>query len=1079
MSYAWNKETISVSEIVSILYEQYNQNPTISIPITDGDREFNYRKDFIPVRCSRCGNSYQITPFLLLSMKDDRGYSCSQCGKLSDNELRNHMQIDMLKRGREQIIEMGINPDEEDEDEKEQREQEESEQSIADIMKDEAKEMFMGNDNVSPDSQINADFLIPTKSKESLNADQNNNSTFESTTLEEEDSFTRFFNETDIEQSDDMVEVIETGNDETPIELIGDSFLDDRDPEEMLIDEEEPFLFDSIDDMPIIDDSDENIMVNETPSYEINDVISSITKSLGEQANELKGETIEEYIEINGKKWKEDALREYYKKIILKVKEAISFNPFGDFNYENGILSISCKVCGNSFNINDIDALVYEMLKLDKETCSKYGIKFKGEITISSCPHCKASILKNGYNEFYRKKIETVIKRSNLKIVNPENYWYATPNELYLLEANGVSQYINYIDLCNKYSEVDMSKHSLFIQRGNETKNEATSVNNSEKDINNGVFTVPKHAPKSQYDFTTKDNSPEFIFERHQKQADSQMVFRKNDQIKKQQENIAVLNGKENPFERKEKLNAAFMKTPFFDFIQELAQECNVGVKFEISQKTFEIPIVDFEPYAKGMPGFRLICADYAYNSMCDVPFNVIANSIPYLFGNKVMKTDKKYSYSVLYSDSLQFREQATFNALVKHINPMVLKYGGKRIQLEGNLLVQYTDYDKYLNDFTKECSPFPDGKPNNGKLGILASWVSNEAVDAKDILEALSSLDSKGRNEHDLDKLKSDYGMYMACAISYIEQYNKDSGKMTYIITEYIEKEGAIYADGLYQCVKALLKEYYLKYPHLRERSPYIMIEIDPNSYTSPSIKYYINRKSLLPVDKVYRMQFESKNLSNFYMTNSVKKHLKYCYVKKENYRNKNNDRDYMRHDIRKFNAKSLISTMPEEIKIAGLQSGIFNDAQRQLFIMHMGFVYATQLEIKEYFLHQGIIQRIMLDGNTLLMPKAVNPDSIYNGSGIVNSSGNDVQTINSAMFNPHFRAKMDRIVSGNITPEANDFYRNYMAQKQQAAMQEIWNQQMNRQREYAGTWQENPKQPMTNGAYIMPNMQGMNFTP
>jgi hypothetical protein len=163
----------------------------------------------------------------------------------------------------------------------------------------------------------------------------------------------------------------------------------------------------------------------------------------------------------------------------------------------------------------------------------------------------------------------------------------------------------------------------------------------------------------------------------------------------------------------------------------------------------------------------------------------------------------------------------------------------------------------------------------------------------------------------------------------------------------------------------------------------------------------------------------------------------------------------------------------MPDEIKAAGLQLGIYDNAQRYLFINNLGYAYATQLEIKEYFVHQGIIQRIMLDGNTLLMVKAINPDSIYNASGIVDSSGDNVKTINNAMFNPYFRAKMDRITSGNITPEANEFYHSYMAQKQQLAMQEMWNNNIASQQGYP-LWQQGNVMP--EGAYTMPFMQGMN---
>jgi hypothetical protein len=1073
VSYIWNKDTIRVSDIVNVLYEQYNKNPTVSIPIADGEREFNYKKDLIPVSCSRCGHSYQITPLLLLSMKEDRGYSCSKCGNLSDAELQKQQRIDMLKIGRQQLIDQGINPDKESEEEREQREQEELEKSMADAMKTDFQN-YSTIEDIAPPSPTPPPIAQTYSQESSVSKEkeiQKEQEQAEIVGLEQDEPFGHFFNEEDSKEilegnkyTDDIYnDIFENDDDETVGEaeesygedhvkldsIVSDNDALDDDSEEVINDEETLSLADSIILDSIVSDNDAIVPLEE---------------------GEIDDDHID-YIELDNKKWTKETLNARYKEILLEVKERIGFNPFGDFRYEDGVVSVSCKVCDNNFTVFSLDSLLNETVFLDRETCSKYGLKHKGDAIISACPHCKSSIFKNGYNAFYRKKIETIIKNSNLRIVDPENYWYTSPTESYLLEANGIKKRINYIDLCNKYKKQDMSKHTLFTPRGDATKSEATSVENDKGDAIKGGFSLPKHNPKGQFDFGAVDNSPETLFERQQKQAESQMVFHQNDKIKKQKETIAVLNGRENPFERKEKLDAAFVKTVFYDFVKELARTCNLKFRFEISQKTFEIPIVDFEPYTQGMPGFRLICADYSHDSMCDVPFPIIATTIPFLFNVKTEKGEKAFNYNVLYSDSLQYREQATFNALIKYINPTVLSYGGKRIQLEGNLTVQYTDYDTYLKDFNRDCSPYPDGKPCNGELGILASWVSGNDIDAKDILETLSSLDNK-KKEADLNKLKSDYGMYMVCSIKYIEQFNKNIGTMTYTITEYVETSGSMIADGLFQCIRAILKEYYIKYPNLRERSPYIMFEIDPNSYISPSIKFYIARNTILPVDKLYRMQFEGKKVSNIYTSNAVKRHIKYCYMRKNSYRN--TDRDNMRRDIRKFNAIGLKKMMSEEIKAAGLQMGIDNDAQRYIFIANMGFVYATQLEIKEYFVHQGIIQRLMLDGNTLLMQKAISPDSIYNSGGIVDSSGDNIQTINNAMYNPFFRTKMDRIMAGKMTPEASDFYRNIMAQKQQSMMQEMWNNNMMNQ-------QVNPtmtEQTMTGGAYMMPPMQGMNYT-
>jgi hypothetical protein len=1069
-------------------------------------------------------------------MKEMRGYTCGNCGNLSDAQLQQKLRVERLKIGRNTLIEMGIDPDAEDEEEKAKAEEEEEERALAQAMIDATSDVQELFDSSTVVENITVEAVIPVKEpketpkppvpkpeppkkapepvketpkppvpkapevvkkpeppiiqekvqepKKTPEPVVENKKEAEPVgkpvDLNEDNTFTNYFNEEDqgSVNSDELPD-IELPNDKTseyPIESIELSDIDvpdvsfenqiesaestgTLDIKEIIGDDENEYNdFDDLD--TTIDDSD--FMSNENEEEEVD-------------------ETPEEAcIIIRNKKYTISELTDRYDAIQNELREKLGFIPYDNLQFSNGRIKVNCKLCDNAFETDNIEVLLNDVITLDKESCVKYGLKFKGLLTISACPHCRHSILTNNFNKFYRKKVEAKIAQTNLHIVMPELYWYASPFASYTLEANGIKQMINYIDIRNKYSNIDMTKHELFTPRGDDTKSKATSVEDGQEHSNEGFFKLPKHDARHQFHFDAVDTSQESYYERQQEQAQSQMVFQKSQKFEKNAKTIAVLNGVENPFEREDKLEAAFLKTSFYVFVKELAEECNVKFKYQINQKTFEIPVVDFAPYEEGKPGFRLICADYNRNSMFNVPFPSIATAVPFSFRSaKITNGENKFKYSVLYSDSLYFRKEAAFNALAKYINPTILAYGGKRIQLEGNLTVQYTTYRDYLNEFNERYNPHPDGKAKNGELGILASWVSSKTVDAKDILETLTSLESRV-SKAGLNKLENDLNMYMVASIQYIEQLNSESGRMQYIITDYTEIGSALIADGLFQCIRALLKEYYVKYPEMRDRSPYIIVELDPNNYTSPSIKPYIQRNSLVPMDRYYKSQMirKKKNQNIFIVPNAVEHHLRYVYVQQKEFRPKGVE--CIRKDIRKFTAKSLMRTMPDEIRTAGLQMGIFNDIQRINFIQNMGFVYATQIEIREYFVNQSIVQGLLLDGQTLLLSKAVDPDSMFNTGGIVDSSDNSLMTINNPLYNPLFRAKMDRIRCGNVTPEAADFYRNFMAQKQQET-QQTWNYQPNQNAPpNPGVWQ-NPQQmgvdpTMTPGAYYMPHFPGMN---
>lgn len=1029
MPFHWERDTITVSEISSILYEQYNDNPSVSIPIRDGSKSFDFKRASVPVLCNRCGHEYQIPPVLLLSMKEDRGYACSRCGNLSDSELQEKLKIDRLKIGRKTLIEEGIDPDSSEEEKSEEEQQAEHDLLIANA----ALEM---DDSIINISDIENNSLIESSESSSAADDDGGpspgvepDSSIDEPEQESEDFGDLSEDENEDEGGGEGEEVQEEAEGAVyPGESAAEFLLNEEDIKEYGVEEYQE---------DEIEDDDVNI-------------------------------------ELNGKIWTIDELNDRYIEIVNALKKELGFIPFGDLKYDEGILKIACKICDHVIETNDIESLA-DTIKLDRKKCVDYGIIYSGDVSIHACPRCRGSIFNNGFNSFFRKKVEKIVSNRNLHIVNPESYLYANPLDSYVLEANGIKQKISFIDLCNKYKDADLSKHEMFTPRGTATKSEASSVDKDEKIKGEAVFSIPKFDPKSQFHFNAVNNPQESIYERQQKQAESKMVFHPSADNKKFRQDVAVLNADENPFANQKKINESFTKSVFYKFVEELAEECNVTFKTIIDQRTFEIPIVDFYPYKNNEPGFRLVCANLKENVMANVPYDKIAVSVPFSFKNN--SGPMKYKYSVLFDDSIVFRERATFEALVKYVNPAILNYGGKRIELNGNVNVQYTDYKEYLDEFSRQCSPFPDGKPKNvdGELGIIASWIPEKEINSKDILHTLTALENRGMSKHSLDSLEAEDSSYMVCSIRFIKRLNEKVGKVIYTITEYIEIGNSLIADGFYQCLKALLKEYCIEFPRYKDRTPYIIVELDPNNYPSPSLNYYIKRGSLLPIDRLYKSSVNDSGANKLYSMNQVEQHLRYSYLRKREYRTK--DADGMRKDMRKLNAPGLIRLMPEEIKATGLQKAIFDDVQRNIFIMNMGFVKATQLEIKEYFISQKVIEQIMLSSDTMLMNKYIPPAMILSNSGIVNNSGDAINSINSPYFNPAFAMKMGRMERGYATREAKEFYDSYFRQKQQQAFNEMaYNQNPNMQQMYPGGNFQNAQQPMTPGVFSMPRMPGMN---
>ena len=222
--------------------------------------------------------------------------------------------------------------------------------------------------------------------------------------------------------------------------------------------------------------------------------------------------------------------------------------------------------------------------------------------------------------------------------------------------------------------------------------------------------------------------------------------------------------------------------------------------------------------------------------------------------------------------------------------------------------------------------------------------------------------------------------------------------------------------ADGLKQCVRALLKEYQMKYTALKGIPPHIILECDQNAFMSPSIRNYINDESLIPVDESYKqMVYGSQYQSN----RGVEQFKRYCYVRLPEYRTRQSDS--MRTDMRMFSTSTLVKKMSDEIKQAGIQNTIADPNVRNLFIKRLGFVKCHQAEIKEYFFNQSMIASLMIDANTIGMRKHITADSMFQASNMVTDQNLGIG-INNIFTNPALISKYQRIMS-NGTEEAKQY--------------------------------------------------------
>ena len=720
----------------------------------------------------------------------------------------------------------------------------------------------------------------------------------------------------------------------------------------------------------------------------------------------------------------------------------------------------TCEACGKEVPLTDFKSLSEDVLVVDNEWCEARNVQVRPDAcnVLQNCPHCIESFLTYGYNKYNADRVKERLESNGLELVDPDTYYYFNNNAYYFVRPIGrpecIPTQIDYRAFCDTFPiGKDLSKHEIFtkvIEQPKqsvivESEKQEQPSNDKPLDVEMGV--LPEFKGDLSFFGVNSSVDSETVLKESFDEKNGTEGFtglHRGFKIKRAKENDAKFNPNINPFERKSALENEFSRSVFNDFIAELAEITEVQFKLIISDRAFDIPIVDFES------GIRIVCADLDERAMINVPYLNIVDAIKFHF-------KKRYKSIVLFSDSIVYRRQATLDALVKHINPSVLEYNGQKIDItKWGLFHQYTTYAPFLSDFDQKYSTFPSGKPKTGQLGIVVSWEETSQNSLKDAM-ALSSLLSSGSGRS-LESFENDYNQYLVASIRYIERFNKKTNRIIYHITEYTEIGSAIIADGFLLCLRGLLKEYQQKYPQFATIPPHVVVEIDANTYFSPSLLSYIEKKSLVPMDTFYKMQIEDRYFPSNSMKPPVEQHHRYSYIRKVEYRVK--DKDCMRWDMRMFQPGTLINRMAEEIKQAGLQDSIFDDNVRMTFIYNMGYAKATQLDIKEFFVSQSLLSLLMTDAGTISLTKMVDPKDYLNTKMVADTTSG--RNINNILLNPSALNRYQNIMNkGSL--EARNYLQSALYQTQMGSMDQMNGMQMQQQ------------MPMNNGMMMQQPMMGM----
>lgn len=1130
----WEKPTITVEELKTILHQQYGPECPTRILIEDPSTSMKYKTGMVSCECMRCGKQFMMTPFALINSYYLSGHICTNCGNLSDNQLVENQKEDMRIKTIETLKEHGIDVLKEEFGKKDKTKPENVEEDefsssadaddldINDMYKEAMEDAETSVESVTPDpdpepEQLESEPVPQSEVEEESVADDTGDDEANDYMVSDDD-----YNGTLGDTIDEDTEIVEEEDipeeEENLNEDLSRPYVDD-DPEDIPepIKDEVEAENDTGDDI-----SEDDVFGVEEPPAEEEPIQEEVTEEPAEPSN---------MIWVGDEAYTEDELGEKFQEAVGHILEKLKFVPFDleSCEIKDGKIHIKCNTCGEEIEFDSFEDLA-SVEKLST-LLQKYGSnipkdKFNNYKKImpltTACPVCLKSVIDNGFNTYHRKRVLDFCEKAHITILDADKHLFIDDsNEAFLISVNNIKKTMRWSEILYKFTDkengniikdarldplftvtqpkpvrseesvkpVEQQRAKVSVEevkveeRSKIVKDTATvAPNRPSITIEPKPTAAPKyeepeqiviHAksseeyrreatheetptePKKKSAFSFSDNMGAATFNtdratdsmsdleqdrlKQEREINKKNVFSVGQKFKTGRKDIARLNGKINPFEREVSLKQEFEETVFFEFIEQLSEKTGIDYKLILNDSTYEIPVIDFES------GLRLICSDLNEPSLVNAHYEWINPRVPFSFfesyaeddGTGVLKKKrKKYKWCVLFSDSVDYARDATFAALVKYINPKILAYEGKKVVLQDNLMFQYTKHNQYLRDFDKRNSTFPSRKPTTGSLGIIARWNSSSQATAKDVLKFKLQMESVNGNVANLDTLANNYNEYMVASIKYIEQFNKETNRVIYTITEYVEVGSSIIADGFAQCLRALLKEYVLKYPQLSGIDPFVLVEVDPSTFPSPSLYSYVERGTLCKVDNAFKGIMTGQPGAN----QGVDRTFRFSYVRRPEYR-RNNEIDHMRQDRRMFTTGSLIVRMAEEIKAAGLSNTIRDPNTKKQFIANMGYVEATQPETKLYFVNRSVLATLMVDGYTMSLQEHIDENN-FNATKMVDNSNVGIG-VNNVMMNPNLMMKWNNIMQ-NGSAEAKDYF-NRMVQEdyQQRVMDMMMNSQ------------------------------------
>ena len=370
--FKWDNDTISGNQITEVLISQYGFTQPVSVNLDNMTKRISYKNSLIPMFCNRCGTSFSMSPKMVCEAFDTRGYVCSNCGTLTDEEIRSKKKQEMAEGTVDFAKERGIDI-EEIEAEREQKEQEEKEHeeqlalSVDDILSaneeieiDEAKA-----EDENSVGEVYTPASEPTTSTESSTPIEVEEETDES---DSEDDYSKYM-ATDDDDNVSLEDMIGSTDD---IEV--DDFDAEDDEEDLDVDvetivsdiEEDP---DPADNEKAADHSvTEEPVVSIEPDKTPEPIKAEIVNDKPEiEPEETKEEEPEDSFIVNGERLTPDDIREQCIAAEKEVKRILGYWPYQrKIIPENDSIRMHCGICGKPFYIDSIPSLATKIVTLTK-----------------------------------------------------------------------------------------------------------------------------------------------------------------------------------------------------------------------------------------------------------------------------------------------------------------------------------------------------------------------------------------------------------------------------------------------------------------------------------------------------------------------------------------------------------------------------------------------------------------------------------------------------------------------------------------------------------------------------------------